>query len=79
MQWIERTLKKILKTNLQNRLILGFLIATCLTGVIATVVGIHLINKNTMDEAQRKVEQDINSARLIYGYNMERLESQIIG
>ncbi len=63
--------------NLQSRLIIGFLIATCLTGAVATIVGISTINKNTLDEVQRKVQQDINTAELIYGYNLERLKYQL--
>jgi len=63
--------------NLQSRLVLGFLIATCLTGLIATVVGIRIINKNTIAEVQRKVQQDINTARLVFDYNMAGLKSQI--
>ncbi|MCK9274752.1 MAG: cache domain-containing protein [Syntrophales bacterium] len=63
--------------NLQKRLILGFLIATCLTGVVATIVGIHLINKHIIGEVQRKVEQDINTARLIYNNSIERIVSQM--
>ncbi len=69
--------RDILKENLQKRLLLGFLVATCLTGVVATFVGIQIINNNTMDAAQRKVQQDINTAKLIYGYNVERLVFQI--
>ncbi|TFG92886.1 MAG: hypothetical protein E4H15_02650, partial [Syntrophobacterales bacterium] len=70
-------LRGIFRENLQKRLVLGFLVATCLTGVVATLVGIKIISDSTMDEAQRKVQQDINTAKLIYGYNMERLAFQI--
>jgi two-component system, NtrC family, sensor kinase len=63
--------------NLQTRLVIGFLIATCLTGAVATVVGITTINRNTLAEVQRKVEQDINTAELIYSYNLERLTYQL--
>ncbi len=63
--------------NLQSRLITGFLIATCLTGAVATIVGITTINKNTLDEVQRKVQQDIHTAKLIYSYNLERLKYQL--
>ena len=77
MYRIKRALKKILSMNLQSRLILGFLIATCLTGGIATIVGIHLISNATIDEVQRKVQQDINTAHLIYNHHMERLTNQI--
>ncbi len=70
-------LRDIFRENLQKRLVLGFLVATCLTGVVATLVGIKIISDSTMDEAQRKVRQDINTAKLIYGYNMERLALQV--
>lgn len=63
--------------DIRSRLIVGFLVATCLTGMVATVVGIRLINENTIREAQRKVQQDINTARLIFNYNMDRLRSQV--
>jgi len=63
--------------NLQTRLVIGFLIATCLTGAVATVVGITTINRNTLDEVQRKVQQDIHTAELIYDYNLERLKYQL--
>ena len=63
--------------KLQSRLVIGFLIATCLTGAIASVVGIQLINKTALDEVQRKVQQDINTAKLVYRHNLERLEYQL--
>ncbi|MDT8273953.1 MAG: hypothetical protein RRA35_12255, partial [Desulfomonilia bacterium] len=63
--------------TLQTRLLIGFLIATCLTGAVATVVGITIINSTTIDEVQRKVQQDINTAKLIYRHNLERLEYQL--
>ncbi len=63
--------------KLQSRLVIGFLIATCLTGVVASVVGIQLINKTALDEVQRKVQQDINTAQLVYRHNLERLEYQL--
>ena len=63
--------------KLQSRLVIGFLIATCLTGAVASVVGIQLINKTALDEVQRKVQQDINTAKLVYRHNLERLEYQL--
>jgi len=63
--------------NLQSRLVLGFLVAVCLPGVVATTVGIRAIDKNIMNEVHRKVQQDTNTAKLIYNYNMERLASRI--
>lgn len=66
-------LKNIFFNNLKNRLVVGFILATSLTGLFATVVGITIINKSTIDEVQNKVQQDINAAELIYNYNLERI------
>ncbi len=63
------------KLDLHSRLIVGFLIATCLTGFVATLVGIWTINKSTMDEVQNRVRQDINTAKLIYNHTLERIVS----
>ena len=65
------------KLDLQTRLIVGFLIATCLTGFVATLVGIWTINKSTIDEVQNRVRQDINTAKLIYNHTLERIVSLI--
>jgi len=65
------------KLDLQTRLIVGFLIATCLTGFVAALVGIWTINKSTMDEVQNRVRQDINTAKLIYNHTLERIVSLI--
>ena len=65
------------KLDLQTRLIVGFLIATCLTGFVATLVGIWTINKSTMDEVQNRVRQDINTAKLIYNHTLEKMASLI--
>lgn len=77
MDLIKGLLNRIFMVNLQSRLVLGFLIATCLTGLVATVVGIRVINRNTIGEVQRKVQQDINTARLVFDYNMGSLKSQV--
>ena len=77
MKFIKELLNKLLTANLQKRLVLGFLIATCFTGAVATLVGIKVINKSTVNEVHRRVEQDINTAKLIYNYNMERLACRI--
>lgn len=63
--------------NLQTRLILGFFIATAMTGLIATIVGIRTINKNTISEVQGRVQQDLNAAGLIYDYALERLATRV--
>jgi len=68
---------RMFRLNLKRRLIGGFLIATCLTGIVATFVGIRTINKNTIGEVQRKVEDNLNVASLIYNNSLEGLSSQL--
>jgi len=67
----------IWKLDLQTRLIVGFLIATCLTGFVAAMIGIWTINKTTINEVQNRVRQDINTAKLIYNHTLERMVSLI--
>jgi len=74
---IERLLNKLLMLDLQTRLVVGFLIATCLTGFVATLIGVWTINRSTMDEVQNRVRQDIHTAELIYNYTLERIVSLI--
>lgn len=63
--------------NLQGRLVIGFLIAAGLTGLVATLVGIRIINTHTIEMIHNELRQDINTARLIYNYHLERLASQV--
>jgi two-component system NtrC family sensor kinase len=78
MKIIDRLVNQLFRLNLQNRLVVGFLIATFITGFVATVVSIWTINKSTIDEVQNRVRQDINTAKLIYNQNLEKISSQII-
>lgn len=77
MKMVERLLNKLMMLNLQVRLVAGFLIATCLTGSIATLIGIWTINRSTVDEVQNRVRQDIHTATLIYNSTLERIASLI--
>ncbi len=73
MNIIERLVSQLFKLNLQSRLVVGFLIATFLTGFVATVISIWTINKSTIDEVQNRVRQDINTAKLIYNQTQEKI------
>ncbi len=77
MKIVDRLISKLFKINLQSRLVVGFLIATFLTGFVATLIGIWTINKSTIDEVQNRVRQDINTAKLIYNQTLEKITSQI--
>jgi len=69
---------KIFKLNLQSRIVVGSLIATLLTGFVATFIGIWTINKSTIDEVKNRVQQDINTAKLIYNQNLEKIATRIL-
>ena len=71
----ERLLDRLLNLDLQTRLVIGFLIATCLTGFVATLVGVWTINRITIAEIQNRVSQDIHTAKFIYNYHQERISS----
>lgn len=78
MKIIDRLVSQLFRLNLQNRLVVGFLIATFITGFVASVVSIWTINKNTIDEVQNRVRQDINTAKLIYNQTLESIASHIL-
>jgi len=77
MKIVDRLIDKLFKINLQNRLIVGFLIATSITGLVATVISIWTINRSTIAEVQNRARQDINTAQLIYNNTLERIMSQV--
>ena len=70
-------LQRLFKLDLQSRLVFGFLIATCLTGIFATIISIWTINKSTIAEVQNRVRLDINTAQLIYNNSLEKMTSLI--
>jgi len=70
-------IRRLFKLDLQSRLAFGFLIATCLTGLFATIISIWTINKSTIAEVQNRVRMDINTAKLIYNNKIEKITSLI--
>jgi two-component system NtrC family sensor kinase len=71
--------RKLLKLDLQSRLALGFLIATCLTGLFATVVSIGTINwainRGTVAEVQNRIHTDMSTAKAIYNTKLQQIMS----
>jgi len=59
--------------KLQARLVIGFLIAAGLTGLVATMVGIRIINQNNTEMTHKEIRKNITTAQLIYAYHLERL------
>jgi two-component system NtrC family sensor kinase len=73
----DRLAKCLFRFNLQSRLVIGFVIATCLTGSVANLIGVWSINKSTMEEVHNRVRQDINTAKLIYDQTLALIASQV--
>lgn len=72
-----KRIRQLFRLDLQSRLVFGFLIATCLTGIFATIISIWTINRNTIAEVQNRVRLDINTAKLIYNNSLENIASLI--
>ncbi len=53
-------------TRIATKLFLSFLLIIVMTSLIFSVVGIRLIDILVVAEAQSRVRNDLNSARLIY-------------
>ena len=69
--------KPILKMDLQGRLVAGFVIATCLTGFVATFINIWSIDHNTTEEVQTRVRQDINTAKMIFDNTLSQVSALV--
>jgi two-component system, NtrC family, sensor kinase len=72
-----KRIQRLFRLDLQSRLVFGFLIATCLTGLFATMISIWTINRSTIAEVQNRVRLDINTAKLIYNNKIEKITSLI--
>lgn len=55
-----------IKLSLKTKLILSFLSVIIVAGLVATIVGVHLIGDRIVKQAQDKVKLDLNSAREVY-------------
>ena len=62
-----------MKISIAAKLILSFLIIILVTGIIYIVVGVHIIDARVVEQAQEKVRNDLNSARVIYMNTMEHV------
>jgi two-component system, NtrC family, sensor kinase len=75
MKISNKLIRQSFKFDLQSRLVFGFLVATCLTGIFATIISIWTINTSTIAEVQNRVRMDINTAKVIYNNKLEQIKS----
>lgn len=66
-----------MKISLRLKLILSFLSVIVVAGLIATIVGVHLIGDRIVKQAQDKVELDLNSAREVYKDRIKEVRTSI--
>ena len=61
--------------SLRTRLIIGLLLVVLLPGLIATIVGIRIMNERVVQQAQNKVRLDLNTAREIYHARIQEIRT----
>jgi two-component system NtrC family sensor kinase len=68
-------LRKPMCLSLRTKLIVSFVVVVLMSGLVATFVGIHLIGRRIVEQAQNNVKMDLNSAREIYQDKLEDSEN----
>ena len=66
-----------MKATIRLKMIIFFLLVIILTGLTATLVGVHLIGDRIVKQAQKKVRFDLNTAREIYKGKTREVETSI--
>ncbi len=66
-----------MKNSLQAKLVASFLVVVIISGLTATIVGVRLIGRGIVRQAQEKVRMDLNSAREIYNHKLKEIENVI--
>ena len=66
-----------MKVLLKTKLTISFLAVIIICGLIASLVGVRLINTGVINQARDKVRNDLNSARQIYREELENVRDKI--
>lgn len=66
-----------MENSLQAKLVASFLVVVIISGLTATIVGVRLIGRGIVRQAQEKVRMDLNSAREIYNHKLRDIENVI--
>ena len=66
-----------MKVSIRLKMIIFSLLVIILTGLTATLVGVHLIGDRIVKQAQKKVRLDLNTAREIYKEKTREVETSI--
>jgi two-component system NtrC family sensor kinase len=66
-----------MKTSLRTKLAISFLTVIIICGLVATLVSLRLIGTGIINQAQDKVKNDLNSARMIYQDETENIKDVV--
>ena len=66
-----------MKASLKAKLVTNFLAVIMICGLVATLMGTRLIGTGVIRQAQDKVRNDLNSARVIYRQESENLKDTV--
>src|SRR4030042_1558306 len=66
-----------MRISIHSKMIASFLLVVIITGVVSMLVGLRLTGDVIIRQAQEKVRMDLNSARVIYLDNLEKVEEVI--
>jgi two-component system, NtrC family, sensor kinase len=59
--------------SIATRLSLSLLVTITLSGLLFTIVGVSTISNLIVNEAEERVRNDLNAARLIYSYKLDQI------
>jgi len=60
-----------MKTSLNAKLVVNFVLVVVTTGLIAMVIGVYVVGDQVLQQAQDRVRMDLNSAREVYAHRMD--------
>ena len=63
-----------MRLDLRKRIFLNFILVIALFGLLGAMVGVWLINRTTLNEAQRRVRLDLSSAWSVIQSELDRLQ-----
>jgi len=63
--------------SLRTRVAASIVVVVIAMGVISTIVGTRLFGESFVRQVQRAVEQDLNTAYLVYEYRLREIEEQV--
>jgi len=66
-----------MRLNLRTKLIIGFVVVVLISGLVATLVGIHFIGRRIVEQAQNNVRMDLNSAREVYENSLDDMKQAL--